>query len=69
VLTIASGPAGVVAAVARVAAAGRDPRLASRCRALAGRNSWDSRAGAFAAALGIGPTEAPQPAPRPLEVP
>lgn len=52
VLTVAGGRSFAAAAV-RVAAAGRDVALAGRCRALAEQNSWDRRADAFAAALGL----------------
>ena len=68
VLTVATGPAGVVDALRRVAAGGRDPGLAARCRALADRHSWTRRAETFSAAVGLDVPVGPA-VPEPLEVP
>jgi len=55
VLSLARGPAEMVAAVRRMTAQPGGPGLAARCRSFAARHSWARRADALAAAIGLAP--------------
>ncbi len=59
VLSLAGGPAEMVAAVRRMTARPGGPALAARCRSFAARHSWGRRADALAAAIGLAPDAAP----------